>query len=246
MLEVSHQDPGRRCVTVHYAQTLDGRMATQTGHSQWISGDASLGLAHQLRATHQAVLVGVGTVLADNPRLTVRHVPGVSPWRIVADSTLRLPLDANVLTDGAAPTLLATTARAPRERIRAARERAAEVLVVEEDSAGRVDLGHLLRRLGVLGIDSVLIEGGRELITSALRGRFVDRLVVCIAPKIIGTGIEAIGDLDIRRLGEAMTFAQAEFSPLGADVIFDGLFESRSGNASVSAALDGSAPTSEG
>src|SRR5437868_3803386 len=92
----------RPYVTIHYAQTLDGRIATCTGSSQWISGDASLTLAHELRAVHQAVMVGVGTVLADNPRLTVRLVPGRSPVRIVADSTLRLPAEAHVLTDAAA------------------------------------------------------------------------------------------------------------------------------------------------
>jgi riboflavin-specific deaminase-like protein len=209
-------------VTVHYAQTLDGRIATRTGHSQWISGEASLRFAHQLRATHRAVLVGVGTVLADNPRLTVRHVPGPSPWRVVADSTLRLPFDAHLLTDAPATTLLATTTRAGAERIERAHRCGARVIVADQDPAGRVDLGDLLRRLAALGVDSVLIEGGRELITSALRRRLVDRLVVCIAPKIIGAGIEAIGDLDICRLSDAIEFARAGFSSLGDDVIFDG------------------------
>src|SRR5438132_13313869 len=108
-------------VTVHYAQTLDGRIATRTHSSQWISGDAALQLAHELRAAHEAVMVGVGTVVADNPRLTVRLVPGRSPLRIVADSALSLPPDASVLTDGAAKTLIATTERAPHERLAAPR-----------------------------------------------------------------------------------------------------------------------------
>src|SRR5712691_6072621 len=99
----------RATMTIHYAQTLDGRIATSTGQSQWISCEESLCLAHQLRATHDAVMVGVGTILNDDPRLTVRHVAGRSPCRIVVDSLLRVPPTATVLTDGAASTIVATT-----------------------------------------------------------------------------------------------------------------------------------------
>lgn len=209
-------------VTVHYAQTLDGRLATRTGNSQWISGEESLRLAHRLRAEHQAVLVGIGTVLADNPHLTLRLAAGASPLRAIADSTLRVPLSTNILTDGSAQTLIATTERAPQERIRALRRCGAQVLVLRQDCAGRVDLCHLLQCLAAGGIDSVLIEGGAGLITSALRARLVDRLVVCIAPKVIGSGIDAIGDLNILRLSEAMTFQSAHFTSLGEDAIFEG------------------------
>jgi riboflavin-specific deaminase-like protein len=212
----------RPSVTIHYAQTLDGRIATRTGQSQWVSGEESLRLAHQLRAAHQAILVGVGTVLTDNPRLTVRLVPGRSPCRVIADSTLRLPLDAHVLTDRAAKTIVATTARAPENGIEAIRERGAEILIVKQDSAGQVSLCDLLPRLAARGIESVLIEGGQGLITAALRERLADRLVVCIAPKVMGSGIEAVGELNISRLSEAVTFANASFAPLGEDVIFDG------------------------
>ena len=212
----------RPSVTIHYAQTLDGRIATRTGQSQWVSGDESLRLAHELRAAHQAILVGVGTVLTDNPRLTVRLVPGQSPCRIIADSTLRLPLDAHVLTDGAAKTIVATTARAPQGGIEAIRERGADVLIVNQDSAGQVDLCDLLPRLAARGIESLLIEGGQGLITAALREHLADRLVVCIAPKVMGCGIEAVGELNVSRLSEALTFAQASFTPLGEDIIFDG------------------------
>lgn len=209
-------------VTIHYAQTLDGRIATCTGHSQWISGQDSLRLAHQLRAEHQAVMVGVGTILADNPHLNVRLVSGRSPKRIVVDSSLRLPLEANALTDSLAETMVATTTRAPRERIGAVRQRGAGILMMAQDAAGRVDLGHLLRRLFSLGIESVLVEGGRGLITSTLRSRLADRLVVCIAPKLVGAGIEAVGDLNIRHLDQAVTFREASFTRLGDDIIFDG------------------------
>jgi riboflavin-specific deaminase-like protein len=208
-------------VTVHYAQTLDGRIATRTGHSQWISCADTLQFAHQLRADHQAVMVGAGTVCSDNPRLTVRLVDGASPFRVVVDSTLRLPLGAHLLTDGG-PTLVAATLRAPEVRIEAVRRQGADVLIVHEDDSGRVDLADLLRRLGSRGLSSVLIEGGAALITSALRGRLVDRLTVCIAPKVIGSGIEAIGDLDIRSMSEALDFATSSFTSVGEDIIFDG------------------------
>lgn len=219
---MDRQKRTRPSVTIHYAQTLDGRIATSTGNSQWVSGDESLQLAHQLRAAHQAVLVGVGTVLADNPRLTVRLAPGRSPSRIVADCLLRSPLDSNVLSDGAAETFLAVTSDAPVDRVEAARRAGAEILVIDRDKAGHVDLAVLLQRLADVGVESVLIEGGQGIITSALQSRLVDRLVVCIAPKVVGTGIDAIGDLSIRCLDDALTFASTSFTMLGRDVIFDG------------------------
>ena len=138
----------RPSVTVHYAQTIDGRLATRTGDSQWISGQESLVMAHTLRASHAAVLVGAGTVAADDPRLTVRLVEGPSPVRVVVDSKLRLSPDANVVTDGAAPTILATTELAPVDRRREFARRGVEVLVLPSTPDGRVDLGSLLDELG--------------------------------------------------------------------------------------------------
>ena len=213
---------GRPRVTVHYAQTLDGRIATRTFNSQWISGDGSMRLAHALRAAHQAVLVGVGTVIADNPQLTVRHVPGRNPLRVVLDSTLRVPLDAHLLADRNDPTVVVTTERATETRRRAVVDCGAEVLLADAAPDGKVDVGDALRRLAERGVASVLVEGGGAVITSALRAGVVDRLTVCIAPKVIGAGIDAVGDLDIRRLADALTFSSARFSTLGEDVIFDG------------------------
>lgn len=212
----------RPTVTVHFAQSLDGRIATRCGDSQWISGSASLRLAHQLRASHAAVMVGIGTVLADDPRLTVRLAPGRSPRRVVVDSTLRIPLDARVLSAAADGTILATTSRATPERIRAVEQRGATVLIATQDPDGRVSFSDLLAQLQARDIGSVLVEGGHGLITTALRARLADRLVICIAPKVIGAGIDAIGDLEIRRLGGALTFRQSHFFPLGEDIIFDG------------------------
>jgi 3,4-dihydroxy 2-butanone 4-phosphate synthase/GTP cyclohydrolase II len=213
---------GRPLVTVHYAQTIDGRIASRTGDSRWVSGEGSLRLAHELRASHDAVLVGIGTVLADDPKLTVRLVPGDSPVRVVVDSRLRIPLDANVLRAADAGTIVATTPSASEERAAAIRARGADVVRVKPDADGHVDLRDLFASLHADGIRSLLIEGGRGIITTALRERLVDRLTVCIAPKVIGEGIAAVGDLHIDRLRDAMTFERAGFTAYGGDVVFYG------------------------
>src|SRR5438874_2975649 len=209
-------------VTVHWAQTIDGRIASRTGDARWVSGARSLRLAHELRAAHDAVLVGIGTVLADDPKLTVRLVPGRSPVRVVVDSRLRLPPSASVLATADAPTIVATTAHAAEERAAAIRARGARVLRVKADAAGRVDLVDLFARLRADGIRSLLVEGGREMITATLRERLVDRLTVRIAPKVLGEGIAAIGDLQIDRLRDAVTFERAGFIACGGDVVFYG------------------------
>jgi riboflavin-specific deaminase-like protein len=219
---MGNTERGCPSVTLHYAQTLDGRIATRTGHARWISCEESLRLQHELRAAHDAVLVGVGTAVADDPRLTVRLVAGRSPLRIVLDSTLRIPLDRAVFTDKAAPTLIATTERAPVERVRAVEALGADVLTVGQEDSGRVDLTALLRCLRSRGVRSVMVEGGGTVITSLLRGGLVDRMVVCIAPKLIGDGVDAVNDLNILTMGDALTLTDTRFNRLGDDLIFEG------------------------
>ena len=209
-------------LTVHFAQTLDGRIATSTGDSQWISGEGSLRFAHRLRAEHDAVMVGIGTVLADDPRLTVRLVAGRSPVRIVLDSRLRIPNEAQVMDTSTARTIVATTVRAEKDRITAIERAGVEVLSIPSDAEGRVDLRMLIDQLRRRGLESVLVEGGRSLITGALRDGLVDRLAITIAPKIIGEGKPAIGDLGIRKLAQAITFSESRFEPCEEDMIFDG------------------------
>jgi diaminohydroxyphosphoribosylaminopyrimidine deaminase / 5-amino-6-(5-phosphoribosylamino)uracil reductase len=211
-------------VTVKLAQSLDGRIATSTGDSQWISSPASLRYVHKLRSEHDAIMVGIGTVLADDPRLTVRLTKGRDPLRIVVDTKLRIPLTARVLADGAAVrTIVVASKSAGRIRAREIDSLGAEVLrlPVSRNQPG-VDLKRLFEELGRRGVESVLVEGGRQIITSLLAARLVDRLVAIIAPKIIGRGVDGIGDLGITRLDQAMTFSSVHHRRVGQDLIFDG------------------------
>ncbi len=216
----------RPVVTLSYAQTLDGRLATSTGNSQWISAPESLRFSHELRAKHDAIMVGVGTACKDDPRLTVRLVAGQNPLRVVVDSTLRMPLTAAVLTEEAAPgTVLAVTDRAPAAKRDKVRALGATVLCLPTNAGGRVDLVALVAALHARGVCSVLGEGGSGMITALLRARLVDRLVVCLAPKILGAGIEAVGDLGIRELARTLIVTDASVTSYGADLILDGRVE---------------------
>ncbi len=217
---MSHIPQTRPLVTISYAQTLDGRLAARNGSSQWISCSISLEFAHNLRAQHDAIMVGAGTVCVDNPRLTVRLVPGRNPLRVVVDSTLRTPLSAAILVDGAASgTLLATTERATAERCEMLRRLGATVLVLPSDAEGHVDLQQLLAALYARGIRSVMVEGGATLITALLRARLADRLAICVAPKILGAGIEAVGDLGIGALADALVLRDLSVERCGDDLV---------------------------
>jgi len=216
----------RPTVTVSYAQTLDGRLATTSGSSQWISSSESLHFAHTLRAKHEAIMVGAGTACRDDPRLTVRLVPGKNPLRVVVDSTLRTSLTAAVLAHGAAAgTVLAVTERASADRCAEASQLGATVLRLPAKAEGRVDLKALLSELYAWGVRSVLVEGGAALITSLLCDRLVDRLAVCIAPKILGSGIEAVGDLGICELNDSLALVDTSIIPYGVDIVFDSRIE---------------------
>jgi 5-amino-6-(5-phosphoribosylamino)uracil reductase/diaminohydroxyphosphoribosylaminopyrimidine deaminase/5-amino-6-(5-phosphoribosylamino)uracil reductase len=226
-VDTTKQSPiTRPVVTLSYAQTLDGRLATSTGSSRWISSPESLRFSHELRAKHNAIVVGVGTVRKDDPRLTVRLAAGRDPLRVVVDSALRTPLTAAVLTKGAAPgTVLAVTDRAPAAKCDKVRALGATVLCLPTNAGGGVDLVALLAALHQRGVGSVLVEGGARVITALLQARLADRLVVCVAPKILGAGIEAVGDLGIRELARTLFMTDMSVTPYGVDLVLDGRIE---------------------
>lgn len=179
-------------VTISYAQSIDGSMAAANGKPLAISGASSLALTHQLRAAHDAILVGIDTVLADNPRLTVRLAPGPHPQPVVLDSRLRMPVDAHCIT-GPRPAWIATTVVnfARRQQLEAA---GARVLPVTPDQEGRVELGTLLRTLAANGIRSMMVEGGARVLGSFIQARLATYMVVTVAPLLIG-GLRAMPNL---------------------------------------------------
>ena len=194
--------PTRPYVVVKYAQTLDGRIATSTGDARWISGEPERRVSHALRAACDAVLVGVGTVVRDDPQLTVRLVPGASPIRVVLDSGLRTPDDAQVLADDAS-TVIVTTSASPPER----RRRAPRAWRVGPGGARRAERRRPRRgdeRAPQWRFCSVLVEGGARVITSFLSSAIADRLVVGIAPRVLGDGTEAVRDLGITEVAKSI------------------------------------------
>ena len=178
---------GRPAFTLKAAITLDGKIATVAGRSKWITGDAARADVMRLRDTHDAVLVGVGTVLADDPRLTARRQGGRNPLRIVVDSRLRTPPSAQVVPGRAGPrTVLVCSPAAPAAREAALVARGAEVWRLRAHRNGRVDLHGLAVRLGKAGVTSVLVEGGGEIHAYMLERGLADEIVLYVAPKVVG------------------------------------------------------------
>jgi len=207
----------RPYVVLKYAQTVDGRIATRRGDAKWISSETERRISHGLRAACDAVLVGVGTAMVDDPQLTVRMVAGPSPLRVVLDSTLRLPSTARVLNSGAS-TIVITTPPSSEERRAALRERAVGVHVVDAGPRG-VDLASALRTLRELGVGSLLVEGGGRVITSFFAEKLVDRLVLGIAPTIMGAGVDAVGDLGVASVAESVRLTNRSVHQAGDDLL---------------------------
>ena len=208
----------RPYLVVKYAQSLDGRIATSDGDSRWISSEAERMMSHSMRAHCDAVMVGIGTVINDDPRLTVRLVPGSSPIRIILDSKLQMPADAKLLTEEGT-TVILTTERSESQRRRELTKRGAEIVVLPYRD-DRVELVEALNYVRKRGIESLLVEGGARVITSLLASRgLADRLVVSIAPSVLGRGIEAVGDLGISSVTSGLALGDPTVRLVGRDVV---------------------------
>ncbi|OPY11388.1 MAG: Riboflavin biosynthesis protein RibD [Syntrophus sp. PtaB.Bin001] len=209
-------------VTLKFAQTLDGRIATSTGHSRWISSPPSRRFAHRLRHIHDAILVGIGTILSDDPELTVRLVRGKNPLRIVLDSQLRIPLTSRILQDqDQSKTLIVTTDNSEKEKILKLKDLGVDTLILPANQSGNIDLNLLLQELGNRNIASLLVEGGSGVLTALLAANLADRLITVIAPKITGKGIEAVGQLNITNMENAIGLIFRKIFRKGNDLIID-------------------------
>lgn len=212
-------------VTLKAAITLDGKIATRTGDSKWITGNAARRFVHRLRARSGAVLVGIGTALADDPTLTarIRDVPR-QPLRIVLDSRLRIPVDSRLVsTASESPVMVACTVGADPERRRHLESNGVHILELPPDGDGRVSVVGLMDSLGRRGITSVLVEGGGEVHAAFLEKRLADRLLWFIAPRIAGgrnapTSVEGCG---IDRLADAIQLSRPSIRRMGEDILID-------------------------
>jgi diaminohydroxyphosphoribosylaminopyrimidine deaminase/5-amino-6-(5-phosphoribosylamino)uracil reductase len=213
---------GRPLVVLKLAASLDGRIATVTGASRWITGRAARQRAQELRNRLDAVMVGARTVQVDNSRLTCRLPGGRDPIRVVVDGRLSISPRARVVrVRSRAPTWIFTAADASRRRAAALSRAGAEVIRLRR--RGSVDLDEILRELGRRGLTSVLVEGGATLAALALRARLVDRLVVFLAPKLIGgDGVPMIGPLGTKTLHRAVSVHNVEIGWAGTDLVVKG------------------------
>lgn len=218
---IEHKKP---FVVLKAAMTLDGKIATATGQSKWITNETSRAYGYKLRDIYDGIMVGINTVIEDNPMLTARVDGGKNPIRIVVDSSLKIDINANVVQDKSAKTIIATTDKADKDKILKLQAQDVDVIVVDKDKNDKVDIEILLDILGQQNICSILVEGGATLSGSFVAKKLVDKVYFFIAPKIIG-GKEAktpVAGTGILNLQEALTLKDIQIEKLEEDILIIG------------------------
>lgn len=207
----------RPLVTVSYAQSVDGSIASRNREQLRLSGHQSMVLTHRIRAVCDAIVIGINTLLVDDPRLTVRLIEGTNPQPIVLDSNLRIPLRARLLDRTDCRCWLACTDKHDPERAGDVERRGAEVIHCHHDRRGMVDLPHLLYQLGKRGIRSIMVEGGSQVISSFIEARLVDQMIITIAPRLVG-GLPVL-DRPAAGNGSQLRLNPLHYRPCGPDII---------------------------
>lgn len=218
---IEHKKP---FVVLKAAMTLDGKIATATGQSKWITNETSRAYGYKLRDIYDGIMVGINTVIEDNPMLTARVDGGKNPIRIVVDSSLKIDINANVVQDKSAKTIVATTDKADKDKILKLQAQDVDVIVVDKDENDKVDIEKLLDILGQQNICSILVEGGATLSGSFVAKKLVDKVYFFIAPKIVG-GKEAktpVAGTGILNLQEALSLKDIQIEKLKEDILIIG------------------------
>lgn len=218
---IEHKKP---FIVLKAAMTLDGKIATATGQSKWITNETSRAYGYKLRDIYDGIMVGINTVIEDNPMLTARVDGGKNPIRIVVDSSLKIDINANVVQDKSAKTIVATTDKADKDKILKLQAQDVDVIVVDKDENDKVDIEKLLDILGQQNICSILVEGGATLSGSFVAKKLVDKVYFFIAPKIVG-GKEAktpVAGTGILNLQEALALKDIQIEKLEEDVLIIG------------------------
>lgn len=212
----------RPWITVKAAISVDGDVALVNGESKWISAPLSRQKAHLLRAENDAILVGVGTVLSDDPELTVRYTSGRSPLRVILDSRLRTPAEANVLKQPGG-CVLVTGNNVDSDRVNQLISRGVHFISPEQPGDEELNLSDILKQLCSHGVNRLMVEGGARVISSFLSAGFVDELSLFIAPKLLGKGIQLCEKFSINHMEEAIHMKDVKLRQLGDDLWFEGI-----------------------
>ncbi len=210
----------RPFVILKVAMSLDGKIATEKGDSKYITSKEARTYVHRLRSEVDAVMVGLNTVLRDNPKLTPRLVTGKDPIKIVVDSQLKIPKNSHLLSHPQ-KLIIATTTKAQKKMVEKLKGKGVKIIVTSSKN-GMVDVKELMRELGKMEIMSIMLEGGSHLNSSAIKEGTVDKVIVFTAPKIIGRGIEPIADLGIEKVKKAIQLKSPKAYTLGADLVVEG------------------------
>lgn len=210
-------------VTLKAACTLDGKIADSFGDSKWISSTASRRYVHYLRSKYDAVLIGTGTALRDNPSLTVRLTEGRNPKRIILDSGLKLNVNQNLLANNPDKKLYIITSKenCGKQKIRNIQKRGINLIFVKEDKDGRLNLKSILKELAKIQVASVLVEGGGQLFSSFLKSGLFDDLLLFMTPKILGNGISFINNSESRIIKNAYKLKIRESEKIGDDLLIE-------------------------
>lgn len=228
---IHHQNFGRPMITLKIAQTVDGFLAAADGDSQWISGKQSRKKVHEWRAEYDAVMIGRTTAMADNPSLTVRHVSGRQPQRIVIDGPFELPRELNLFSDKYEEKTTILTWN--KERSKDEADPMLKVLsqnyfrgeiVQTSKKDGHVDLREAFKLLGEKGITSVLVEGGQQLSSALIREGLVDKICVFIAPKLLGAGTRSVLNIGVNKMNEIAELKEVSWEKVGEDMLLTGYF----------------------